>query len=91
MTISRLGNRKEKKRTKYNVRLNRFLPDKSSLFRRLCNNADALISSLSYLEEIYATLDLLQVHCPELKISNESYDWQLVPRDFVVMARIGAM
>ena len=33
-------------------------------------------------------LDLLQVHCPELKISNESYDWQLVPRDFVVMARI---
>ena len=36
-------------------------------------------------------LDLLQVHCPGLKISNESYDWQLVPRDFVVMARIGAM
>ena len=35
-------------------------------------------------------LDLLQVHCPELKISNESYDWQLVPRDFVVMARRGA-
>lgn len=34
-------------------------------------------------------LDLLQVHCPELKISNESYDWQLVPRDFVVMARFG--
>ena len=36
-------------------------------------------------------LDLLQVHCPGLNISNESYDWQLVPRDFVVMARRGAM
>ena len=47
MTITRLGNRKEKKRTKYNVRLahfqlspltfvrhknNRFPPDKSSYF-----------------------------------------------------------